>query len=706
MAAMRQKPLTALDDCMHEKFQRMQDLLPKVERAQELMRQLDNSMRPLIEAAQQHQDLFREVSESPKLTGPALEATRSLTAVSDTMKDARRLDTSILDISKTIAAQMHTAPAIKEALQVDGAALDAVKNLTSAGDAIKDMMRVDTSAFALTKALAAQADTVAAMKAALQIDTSALDWPKTIAPQFEATRPLVTALQRAIPEFPKFELSPDVQEAIKSLSAMNIAPQLAAALEPPAGFAALLRDAIARGTSFAVPTALLEAQRAAAAIAPSIRLSDLTPERFGIAFVEGQAEAAWLRLMARAEGIAADEAVASEAVLALAQDADAVTAAVASEARGRLALLIEMLILTLIVDLLKDGLKAGVSALLPYLVALPLSFQPPIPPALPPAPAPFRALALPQAPGGPSGIPRGWELEGLPPIIRRAGPEAERRTVEFFESVIGNRNTRQAYAQAVMRFMTWCEDRNLELGDITVFTVTAYAVEMSRENSARTVRQHLGAIRRLFDHLLSGNVVLVNPASPVRSPKDETPKTKPQAGVLQPQEIRLLLDSIAPNDCAGLRDRALIAAMAYGFARVSAVVMMDVRDSIDRNGQRCLRLRDRNGAHEVPLHPKAKAYLDAYLKAAAIGDEPDSPLWRTMTKERRFGGGRLSRVDVFRMVKRRLRGAGLPDSANCDSIRAAGIASYIANGGTLARASVKMQPGDEITPAEIDRIGI
>ena len=51
-----------------------------------------------------------------------------------------------------------------------------------------------------------------------------------------------------------------------------------------------------------------------------------------------------------------------------------------------------------------------------------------------------------------------------------------------------------------------------------------------------------------------------------------------------------------------------------------------------------------------------------------------------MTKERRFGGERLSRVNVFRMVKRRLRDAGLAEAANCDSIRAAGITVYLAGG--------------------------
>lgn len=734
----------------------MQDLLPEIERAQELMRQFD-SARPLIEAAQRHQELFREASESLKFSAPALEAAKNLTAVSDAVKDAMRVDTSMLDIGKSFAAQMDTAAGMKAALQVDTSVLDAAKSLTAVSDAMKDALRVntsvmdigktiaaqmdtavavkaalqidtsvfhaaknltlasdaiknalrqDTSALALTKALTAQVETAAAMKAALQIDTSALDWAKTIAPQFDATRSLVAALQRAVPEFPRFELSPGVQEAMKSLSAMNIAPQLAAALEPPASLAALLRDAGGTyGTSFAVPMALLEAQRAAASIASSIRLADLTPERFGVVFVEGETDAAWLRLMARAEAIAADESARPEHVIALAEDADAVAAAASPEARGRVTLLVEMVILALIVELLKDGIVAGAKALLPYLIALPLSFQPPIPPALPPAPAPFTAPTLPPGSGGALGIPRSWEIAGLPPIIRRAGPEAERRTVEFFETGIGNRNTRQAYAQAVMRFMAWCEDRNLELADITVFTVTAYADEMARDYSARSVRQHLGAIRGLFDHLVAGRVVPVNPASLVRGPKGEGPKTRAKAPVLQPQEIRLLIDSVDVTDCSGLRDRALIAAMAYGFARVSAVVAMDVKDCFARDGQTWLRLQDRDGAHAIPLHPRAKAYLDAYLEAAGIAGKPDSPLWRTMTKERRFGGERLSRVDVFRMVKRRLRDAGLAEAANCDSIRAAGITAYLAGGGTRGRASVQVERGG-ITAADIERIEI
>ena len=49
-----------------------------------------------------------------------------------------------------------------------------------------------------------------------------------------------------------------------------------------------------------------------------------------------------------------------------------------------------------------------------------------------------------------------------------------------------------------------------------------------------------------------GRSLPVNPASPVRSPKDDAPKSKSNTAVLQPQEIRLLLDSIDVGDYSGL----------------------------------------------------------------------------------------------------------------------------------------------------------
>ena len=164
-------------------------------------------------------------------------------------------------------------------------------------------------------------------------------------------------------------------------------------------------------------------------------------------------------------------------------------------------------------------------------------------------------------------LPGGWQIEGLPATVLRAGPQAAERTVEFFTAQIRNPHT---------RFFTWCDACGLDLAEISPIAVATYIDEMQRGYRAPTIKQHLAAIRRLFDWLVIGQVVPANPAASVRGPTHvvRTGKTP----VLQPAEARQLLDSIDTATLPGLRDRALLGVMVYSFARVSAVVGIRVED--------------------------------------------------------------------------------------------------------------------------------
>src|SRR5438067_2468080 len=66
-------------------------------------------------------------------------------------------------------------------------------------------------------------------------------------------------------------------------------------------------------------------------------------------------------------------------------------------------------------------------------------------------------------------------------------------------------------------------------------------------------------------------------------------------------------------------------------------------------GKRCwLRLHEKGGKfHEVPRHHKAQEYLDAYLDAAGIAGEPQSPLFRTLDRRRRLTADRLDRREAL-----------------------------------------------------------
>ena len=121
------------------------------------------------------------------------------------------------------------------------------------------------------------------------------------------------------------------------------------------------------------------------------------------------------------------------------------------------------------------------------------------------------------------------------------------------------------------------------------------------ENSVPTVKARLAAIRHLFDWLVVGHVVPVNPAASVRGPRYVAKKGK--TPVLSPDEARRLLDSIDVSTDIGLRDRALIGLMVYSFARVGTALAMKVEDVSVQNRRLWVRLHEKGGKHhELPCH--------------------------------------------------------------------------------------------------------
>jgi site-specific recombinase XerD len=148
----------------------------------------------------------------------------------------------------------------------------------------------------------------------------------------------------------------------------------------------------------------------------------------------------------------------------------------------------------------------------------------------------------------------------VPGLIVEAGEHATRRFLEFFAATIGNKNTRTAYLHAVGRFFAWCERHHVgELADIEPLHVAAYIEAIGKDFGKPTVKQHLAAIRMLFDWLVTGHVIAVNPATSVHGPKHVVKRGK--TPVLTTDQARALIESIDTSTLVGLRDRALIAVM-------------------------------------------------------------------------------------------------------------------------------------------------
>ncbi len=304
----------------------------------------------------------------------------------------------------------------------------------------------------------------------------------------------------------------------------------------------------------------------------------------------------------------------------------------------------------------------------------------------------------------------------LPTIIKRAGERAGWRFIEFFTANIRNLNTRAAYSQAIGQFFNWCELHGIrDFADVRPVVIAAYIEK--HPGAPPTVKQHLAAIRILFDWLVTGQVVEMNPAASVRGPKHVVKRGKTL--VLTADQARTLLDSIKIDFIVGLRDRALIGVMVYSFARVSATIHMRVEDYYQNGKRWWFRLHEKGGKlHDVPAHHNAEAYLDAYISAAGIADEKKGPLFRSVDRDRTLTLNAMSRTDVLRMIKRRAMAAALPYSTCCHTFRATGITAYLENGGTIENAQAianhesprtnKLydRTSDEITLDEVERIAI
>jgi integrase len=146
----------------------------------------------------------------------------------------------------------------------------------------------------------------------------------------------------------------------------------------------------------------------------------------------------------------------------------------------------------------------------------------------------------------------------------------------------------------------------------------------------------------------------VNRAHAVRGPKHVVKKGK--TPVLTADEARVLLDNIDTSTGEGLRDRALIALMAYSFARTGAVVAMKVEDYFAQ-GRSWVCLYEKGGKqHEVPAHHNLAAYIEAHIKVAGLEGDPKGLLFRTVAgKTGRLTTLPLSQADTYRMIRRRAK---------------------------------------------------
>jgi site-specific recombinase XerD len=258
-----------------------------------------------------------------------------------------------------------------------------------------------------------------------------------------------------------------------------------------------------------------------------------------------------------------------------------------------------------------------------------------------------------------------------PEIVRRAGAGAEYAYADFFKAKIANVNTRKAYKRAVDRFLRWCQERGLELRQVTSFLVGDYLEHhlVDRDGhplTAPSKKQHLAALRHFFDNQQIHHGVVLNPAASVRGPRHVAHEGKTPA--FDDKQVRALFKSINTDSIVGLRDKTILMVLAYTAARAGAVARLRLEDYYTDGTQWWFHFGEKGGkVHLVPARHDLQQQMERYLRAAGLAaGSGKGPLFRSARgRVRRLSDRGLTGNDLLRIVKRRLRAAGLPETTFC-----------------------------------------
>ena len=106
-------------------------------------------------------------------------------------------------------------------------------------------------------------------------------------------------------------------------------------------------------------------------------------------------------------------------------------------------------------------------------------------------------------------------------LLEGTSESARAKTAETFLELLGarvrNPNTRSAYRVAWRSFLAFCSVRQLELESLKAYHVGSWLDQLP--GSTSTQRQHLAAVRLLFDSLMMRGVVEYNPAARAKPPR-------------------------------------------------------------------------------------------------------------------------------------------------------------------------------------------
>ncbi len=231
-------------------------------------------------------------------------------------------------------------------------------------------------------------------------------------------------------------------------------------------------------------------------------------------------------------------------------------------------------------------------------------------------------------------------------------------------------STIESYLRDVKQFLEYCTCE--KPAGINSVMINEYLLQLSKSDATKV--RIIASLRSFFNYLLENGDINSNPTDSVKAKK-----VKPSSlGVLEADEIVLLLSQPDGDDFKSIRDKAMLELLYATGIKVSELLKVKVSDINLTIG--ILHLKNGEKERIVPIYPAAVKSLEDYIqnaRADIIGDQNQEVLFTNLS------GQPMSRQGFWKIIKFYAEKAGIKQEITPQTLRHSFAAHLLENGARL-----------------------
>ena len=246
-----------------------------------------------------------------------------------------------------------------------------------------------------------------------------------------------------------------------------------------------------------------------------------------------------------------------------------------------------------------------------------------------------------------------------------------------------SKNSREAYAHDVERFLEWCSEQGLNVVDVKLDDLHRYSLELFELGILpRSIARNLAAIRSFYGFLLLDGYITQDPTELLDNPR--VPKHLPT--VLSRDEVERILACLDLSLPQERRDHCILELLYTSGLRISELCSLKISDLFLDEG--FIRVVGKgNKQRLVPLAHRAVKEIKLWLQERnEINIKRGEEDMLFVSHQR---GKRVSRITVFHNLKIYVQRAGIEKNISPHTFRHT-FATHLLEGGANLRAIQQM----------------